>query len=96
MNTSFRFEQPWFLLLLALLPLLWFIGKRLQKPPVIRFAAARIFAKTTTFQAFLDEGYPERTLLRRLFMPDSLPRPAAVWHLREPRADERYRYHAFA
>ena len=51
MSTSFRFEQPWFLLLLALLPLLWFIGKRLQKPPVIRFAAARIFAKATTFQS---------------------------------------------
>jgi Ca-activated chloride channel family protein len=50
-NTSFRFEQPWFLLLLALPPLLWFIGKRLQKPPVIRFAAARIFAKAATFQS---------------------------------------------
>jgi Ca-activated chloride channel homolog len=50
-NTSFRFEQPSFLLLLALPPLLWFIGKRLQKPPVIRFAAARIFAKATTFQS---------------------------------------------
>jgi len=50
-NTSFRFEQPWFLLLLALPPLLWFVGKRLQKPPVIRFAAARIFAKATTFQS---------------------------------------------
>jgi Ca-activated chloride channel homolog len=50
-STSFRFEQPWFLLLLALLPLLWFIGKRSQKPPVIRFAAARIFAKATTFQS---------------------------------------------
>jgi Ca-activated chloride channel family protein len=49
-NTSFRFEQPWFLLLLALLPVLWFIGRRWQKPPVIRFAAARIFAKGTTFQ----------------------------------------------
>ncbi|MBV8174878.1 MAG: VWA domain-containing protein [Verrucomicrobia bacterium] len=50
MNTLFRFEQPWFLLLLALPPLLWFMGKRLQKPPVIRFAAARIFAKATTFR----------------------------------------------
>jgi len=49
-NTLFRFEQPWFLLLLALPPLLWFMGKRLQKPPVIRFAAARIFAKATTFR----------------------------------------------
>ena len=50
MNTLFRFEQPWFLLLVALPPLLWFLGKRLQKPPVIRFAAARIFAKATTFR----------------------------------------------
>lgn len=50
MNIPFRFEQPWLLLLLALPPLLWFIRKRLQKPPVIRFAAARIFAKATTFR----------------------------------------------
>jgi Ca-activated chloride channel homolog len=50
-NTSFRFEQPWFLLLLALFPLLWSVGKRLQKPPVIRFAAARIFAQARTFQS---------------------------------------------
>jgi Ca-activated chloride channel family protein len=49
MNTYFRFEQPWFLLLSALLPLFWFIGKRFQKPPVIRFAAARIFERATTF-----------------------------------------------
>jgi Ca-activated chloride channel family protein len=49
-NTSFRFEQPWFLVLLGLLPVLWMIGKRWQKPPVIRFAAARIFAKAAIFQ----------------------------------------------
>src|SRR6202162_1827273 len=50
MNTYFRFEQPWFLLLAALLPLFWFIGKRFQRPPVIRFAAARIFERATTFR----------------------------------------------
>src|ERR1700726_1369863 len=50
MNTFFRFEQPWFLLLAALLPLFWFIGKRFQKPPVIRFAAARIFERASTFR----------------------------------------------
>ena len=50
MNIPFRFEQPWLLLLLALPPLLWYVHKRLQKPPVIRFAAARIFAKAATFQ----------------------------------------------
>ena len=50
MNTYFRFEQPWFLLLAALLPLFWFIGKRFQRPPVIRFAAARIFEGATTFR----------------------------------------------
>ena len=50
MNTYFRFEQPWFLLLLALLPLFWFIGSRFQRPPVIRFAAARIFERATTFR----------------------------------------------
>ena len=49
MNTYFRLEQPWFLLLAALLPLFWFIGKRFQKPPVIRFAAARVFERATTF-----------------------------------------------
>jgi Ca-activated chloride channel homolog len=50
MNTYFRFEQPWFLLLAALLPLFWFIGKRFQRPPVIRFAAARVFEGVTTFR----------------------------------------------
>jgi Ca-activated chloride channel homolog len=49
-NIPFRFEQPLFLLLLALPPLLWLIHKHLQKPPVIRFAAARIFAKATMFR----------------------------------------------
>jgi Ca-activated chloride channel homolog len=50
-NTSFRFEQPWFLILLALLPVLWMIGKRLIRPPVIEFAAARIFAKGPIFHS---------------------------------------------
>ncbi len=50
MNTSFRFEQPWLLLLAALLPLFWFVGRRFQRPPVIRFAAARIFERATTFR----------------------------------------------
>jgi Ca-activated chloride channel homolog len=50
MNTYFRFEQPWLLLLAAFLPLFWFIGRRFQRPPVIRFAAARIFERATTFR----------------------------------------------
>jgi len=50
MNTYFRFEQPWLLLLAALLPLFWFVGRRLQRPPVVRFAAARIFERATTFR----------------------------------------------
>ena len=50
MNIPFRFEQPSFLLLLVLPPLLWLIHKRLQRPPVIRFAAARIFARATIFR----------------------------------------------
>ena len=50
MNIPFRFEQPLFLLLIALPPLLWLVRKRLQKPPVVRFAAARIFAKATIFR----------------------------------------------
>jgi Ca-activated chloride channel homolog len=49
-NTYFRFEQPWFLLLALLLPLFWFIGSRFQRPPAIRFAAARIFERATTFR----------------------------------------------
>lgn len=50
MNTYFRFEQPWFLLLAALPPLFWLMGRRFQRPPVIRFAAARIFEKATSFR----------------------------------------------
>jgi Ca-activated chloride channel family protein len=49
-NTYFRFEQPWFLLLAALPPLFWLMGRRFQRPPVIRFAAARIFEKATSFR----------------------------------------------
>jgi Ca-activated chloride channel homolog len=49
-NTYFRFEQPWFLLAAALLPLFWLIGRRFKRPPVIRFAAARIFERATTYR----------------------------------------------
>jgi Ca-activated chloride channel homolog len=49
-NTYFRFEQPWFLLLALLLPLFWLIGSRFQRPSAIRFAAARIFERATTFR----------------------------------------------
>ena len=50
MNTYFRFEQPWFLLLAALPALFWFIGRHFQRPAVIRFAAARIFERASTFR----------------------------------------------
>ncbi|MEA3148170.1 MAG: Ca-activated chloride channel [Verrucomicrobiota bacterium] len=50
MNSNFRFEQPWFLLLALLLPLFWLVGSRFQRPPVIRFAAARVFDRATTFR----------------------------------------------
>jgi Ca-activated chloride channel homolog len=50
MNTSFRFEQPWLLLLAALLPLFWFVGRHFRRPPVIRFAAARIFERATSIR----------------------------------------------
>ncbi len=50
MNSYFRFEQPWLLLLVLLLPLFWLIGSRFQRPPAIRFAAARIFESATTFR----------------------------------------------
>jgi Ca-activated chloride channel homolog len=49
-NTFFRFEQPWFLLLALLLPLFWLVGSRFQRPAAIQFAAARIFEKATTFR----------------------------------------------
>ncbi len=50
MNNYFRLEQPWFLLLALFLPLFWLIGSRFQRPPAIRFAAARIFEQATTFR----------------------------------------------
>jgi Ca-activated chloride channel homolog len=49
-NNYFRLEQPWFLLLTLFLPLFWLIGSRFQRPPAIRFAAARIFEQATTFR----------------------------------------------
>jgi Ca-activated chloride channel homolog len=49
-NTYFRFEQPWFLLLAAFPALFWLIGRRFRRPPVIRFAAARIFERATSFR----------------------------------------------
>jgi Ca-activated chloride channel family protein len=49
-NTYFRLEQPWFLLLALLLPVFWLIGSRFQRPPAIRFAAARIFERAATFR----------------------------------------------
>ena len=50
MTTSFRFEEPWFLLLLPAPFLFWFLGERLKRLPVIRFSAARIFAASQSFQ----------------------------------------------
>jgi Ca-activated chloride channel homolog len=49
-STSFRFEEPWFLLLLAALVTIWFAGGRLKQAPVIRFSGAQIFAKNRRFQ----------------------------------------------
>jgi Ca-activated chloride channel family protein len=49
-NTSFRFEEPWFLLLLAALVAIWIAGRRLKQAPVIRFSGAQIFAKNRHFQ----------------------------------------------
>ena len=75
MNTYFRFEQPWFLLLAGLLPLFWFIGRRFQRPPVIRFAAARIFERATTFRRSWKKAVPECALLLRLCLLDHRPWP---------------------
>jgi Ca-activated chloride channel family protein len=55
-NTYFRFEQPWFFLLILLFPLFWLIGNRFRRPPAIRFAAARIFQRATTFRRSWRKG----------------------------------------
>jgi len=49
-TTSFRFEQPWLLLLLLVPALFWIFGDRWKNPPVIRFSGARIFADGKSFQ----------------------------------------------
>src|SRR5260370_5413664 len=38
----FRFEQSWFLLLLLVLPLIWFCQRRM-KSPSLQFAPVRVF-----------------------------------------------------
>ena len=50
MTTSFRFEEPWLLLLLLVPALFWIFGDRWKDPPVIRFSGARIFADGKSFQ----------------------------------------------
>ena len=50
MTTSFRFEEPWLLLLLLVPALFWIFGDRWKDPPVIRFSGARIFADRKSFQ----------------------------------------------
>ena len=50
MTTSFRFEQPGFLLLLLVPVLLGLFGERWKKLPVIRFSGARIFAKSKSLE----------------------------------------------
>jgi Ca-activated chloride channel homolog len=49
-TTSFRFEQPGFLLLLLVPVLLGLFGERWKKLPVIRFSGARIFAKSKSLE----------------------------------------------
>jgi len=49
-TTSFRFEEPWLLLLLLVPALFWIFGDRWKDPPVIRFSGARIFADRKSFQ----------------------------------------------
>src|SRR5258708_20516320 len=39
---DFRFEQSWFLLLLLVLPLIWFCQRRM-KSPSLQFAPVRVF-----------------------------------------------------
>ena len=50
MNTYFRFEQPWLLLLAVFPALFWVIGRQFRRPPAVRFAAARLFERATTFR----------------------------------------------
>ena len=50
MTTSFRFEEPWFLLLLLAPVFFRLFGDRWKKLPVVRFPGARIFAKSKGFR----------------------------------------------
>jgi Ca-activated chloride channel homolog len=45
MNTDFRIEQPWYLVLLVLLPLVWFVRKHFHRPPALLFAPSWIFTR---------------------------------------------------
>jgi Ca-activated chloride channel family protein len=49
-TTSFRFEEPWFLLLLLAPVFFRLFGDRWKKLPVVRFPGARIFAKSKGFR----------------------------------------------
>ncbi|MBV9997774.1 MAG: VWA domain-containing protein [Verrucomicrobia bacterium] len=41
MNSDFRFEQPWFLLLLLVLPTVWLYHRRFHRPAGVSFAPVR-------------------------------------------------------
>ncbi len=45
MNTDVRIEQPWYLLLLLLLPVVWFLRNRVRRPASLRFAPGWIFSR---------------------------------------------------
>jgi Ca-activated chloride channel family protein len=45
MNTDFRIEQPWYLLLLLLLPAVWFLRKKVHRPAALRFAPSWMFSR---------------------------------------------------
>ena len=45
MNSSFRFDQPWFLSLLLLLPAVWMARRFLYQPAALRFAPAHFFGR---------------------------------------------------
>jgi Ca-activated chloride channel homolog len=49
-STSFRFEEPWFLLLLLAPVFFGWFGDRWKRLPAVRFPGARIFAKSRDFR----------------------------------------------
>ena len=95
MNTYFRFEQPWFLLLAA-----FFLcsgssagaskDHRLFGSPPRAFSREQPLFGTPGRRAFQNALYYFGCV-----MFDRRPCPATIWHRHQPGSGERHRYHDF-